>query len=300
MDTSNSSKTAEYMAFFRALETTRGNDQSVCTDRLAAGFVSSRGLRFVLGIAHFNFGRRLAFDVLDKKWPGARASGIARTRLIDGLLSDALADGFNQVVILGAGFDSRAFRIPGISQATVFEVDHPATLAEKRRRLARTGAMAPPNLRFAEIDFNKQSLPDVLLASGYDPSAKAFFIWEGVTNYLSEDAVDATLRYLGGTKPGNRIVFTYVHKEILEEIKDPSHQSLSQTLNRAGEPWTFGFYPEELPQYLGDRSLKLIEDIGSVAYRARYMGAAPGVLKGYEFYRVAVAEVAEEAGSDVA
>jgi methyltransferase (TIGR00027 family) len=295
MKISNSSKTAEYMAFFRALETTRGDSQAVCTDRLAALFVGSRGLRFVLAVAPFSPARRFVIRVMDRKWPGARTSGIARTRLIDGLLCDALQDGFDQVVILGAGFDSRAFRIPGISQAKVFEVDHPATLAEKRRRLARTGEVVPPNLRFAEIDFNKQSLPDVLIGSGCDPDAKTFFIWEGVTNYLSEDAVDATLRYLGRTQPGNRIVFTYVHKQILEELKDPNRQSdLSRALSRAGEPWTFGFYPKELPDYLSDRGLKLVEDIGSVDYRARYLGDSPDVLTGYEFYRVAIADVAEK------
>ncbi|HYL99333.1 MAG TPA: class I SAM-dependent methyltransferase, partial [Blastocatellia bacterium] len=129
-------------------------------------------------------------------------------------------------------------------------------------------------------------------AAGFQPGSRAFFIWEGVTNYLSEEAVNRTLRFVASTLPGNRIVFTYVHKDVLTDLNSRGNlRGVARTLQKAGEPWTFGFDPIELPVYLHERGLRLLEDIGSVEYPSRYMGSSPRVLNGYEFYRIAVAEV---------
>jgi methyltransferase (TIGR00027 family) len=212
--------------------------------------------------------------------------------LIDDALNDALRDGVGQVVILGAGFDCRAYRLRGLEGARVFEVDHPATLVAKKDVLKQVLGGLPAHVTFAEIDFDRQGLASVIEASGFDRDARTFFLWEGVTNYLTEAAVDRTLRYLATAgQPGSRILFTYIHRGVLqdgeafEDARNPA-----SVVERVGEPWTFGIDPEELPTFLGERGLELIEDVGSLEYRARYMKPSGLHMRGYEFYRAALAE----------
>ena len=140
------------------------------------------------------------------------------------------------------------------------------------------------------MDFNREYLEDVLSAPVFDSLRKTFFLWEGVTNYLTESAVDATFRALRGLAEASLVLFTYVHKDVLDVpgvFEGTDH--LTQTLQRAGEHWTFGFDPSELPDYLEHRGFRLVEDIGAADYRARYMNANRQVIRGYEFYRIALA-----------
>ncbi|HYL99732.1 MAG TPA: class I SAM-dependent methyltransferase, partial [Blastocatellia bacterium] len=155
------SATAEYMAFFRAIETAKGKE-AIFSDPLAADFLDKPSRRLMVRLSGIGFVRSAIIRVIDSYWPGARSSGIARTRLIDDLLSPALSEREIQAVILGSGFDSRAYRIPRIGQVTVFEVDHPVTQKRKISRLAKCGWRKPLNLRLLEIDFEKQTLDDVL------------------------------------------------------------------------------------------------------------------------------------------
>ena len=147
--------------------------------------------------------------IIDLRWPGARSSGIARTRLIDDYVSASLREGVDQVVILGAGFDCRAYRIAGIETTRVFEVDHPATLSKKKEGVLHIFGSLPKHVVYVDVDFNTQSLGQTLQDSGFNANERSSFIWEGVTNYLTERAVDRTLSYIGkNTAPGSRIVFT--------------------------------------------------------------------------------------------
>lgn len=130
-------------------------------------------------------------------------------------------------------------------------------------------------------------------AAGYDGRRRTLFIWEGVTNYLTEDAVDATLRWCAASAAGSRLIFTYVHRQVLTEPEAfEGAQALLQTLRAANEEWTFGLDPSVLSGFLAARGLQLLEDLGAADYRARYYGRAAERMRGYEFYRIAVAEVA--------
>jgi methyltransferase (TIGR00027 family) len=195
----------------------------------------------------------------------------------------------DQVIVLGAGFDCRAYRLAGIEKTRVFEVDHPATLSQKKAGVLRIFGALPKHVAYVDVDFNTQSVSQALQDSGFNAAERSFFIWEGVTNYLTEQAVDSTLSYVGGV-PGSRIVFTYVHRGVLDgSAAFGGTRHVRNTLQRAGETWTFGLYPERLQAYLAERGLDLVEDVGAHEYRARYMGAAASRMKGYEFYRVAFA-----------
>jgi methyltransferase (TIGR00027 family) len=237
----------------------------------------------------------LVYWCLDHFFRGAHTSAIARTRLIDEVWSQALHDGIRQIVILGAGFDCRAYRMPETGSAMVFEVDHPTTLAAKLQGLNQTIPVIPANVRFVEIDFNRQSLPGVLAEAGFDDSLPALFVWEGVTNYLTPDAVDSMLRYLGTRAPGSRVVFTYVDRGALDgSVYFDGAAEILRDVARLGEPWTSGFSPAELPDFLRGRGLELDRDAGAREYRTQYLGPRGRKAKGYEFYHVAVAHVAEK------
>ena len=292
------SRTAEFMALFRALESRRPPGKRLFEDPFAERFLSP-SLRAVVHLSRLGVVGAVVPWFIDRRWPGARESGVARTRLIDDALGLALRDGVAQVVILGAGFDSRAYRVRGIEKTRVFEVDHPATLRAKQQQLKTALGVLPAHVRFVGVDFNREDLHAVMGAADFSPTARSFFIWEGVTNYLSADAVDATLRWVSSAAaPGSSIVFTYIHRGVLDgSVTFEGTQNLAATLESAGEPWTFGIDPRELSAYLAARGLELQEDVGAAEYRARYMGPAGRRMKGYEFYRVASAQVVRACGA---
>jgi methyltransferase (TIGR00027 family) len=284
------SLTAEYMALFRALESVRPPASRLFTDPFSREFLRP-ALRIATEAARIPVVGEAIPWIIDHWWPGARTSGVARTRFIDDVLFQALHDGVQQVVILGAGFDSRAYRLPGMDRVRVIEVDHPDTLKAKRERLQQVLGSTPNRVHFAAVDFNNEQLEDVLTAPAFESICKTFFLWEGVTNYLTAAAVDATFRAMRRVAERSLVLFTYVHKEVLEAPGVfEGTASLNQTLQRAGEHWTFGFDPSELPEYLEHRGFRLLEDIGSTEYRKRYMDPNPRMLLGYEFYRIALAE----------
>jgi methyltransferase (TIGR00027 family) len=288
------------MALFRALESVAPAERRLFVDPLALEFLSP-SLRLLVQAARFHpFGALLAW-YLDRRWPGARSSGTARTRFIDDACLAALRVGIEQVAILGAGFDARAFRLEDMAHLRVFEVDRPDTLAEKQRVLRRAFDMPPRHVAFVPTDFGDGRLAEALRGRGFDAARRTLFIWEGVTNYLSAEAVDAVFRFIRAAAPGSRVIFTYVHRDVLDHpAAFAGTRSLARTLRDAGEPWTFGFDPAELPGYLRQRGLALLADAGSAEYRARYLGPAARNLHGYAFYRIAVAEVAPPLNHDAA
>lgn len=293
------SRTAEYMAFFRALESARNRNLRLFTDPFASRFLKP-SLRLAAAMARLPLLNSAISRFIDRRWPGARASGVARTRYIDEVLQDALRAGLSQVVILGAGFDSRAYRIPGLTNVHVVEVDHPSTSETKQKFMRRFLGEPPPHVSFVAIDFNRENLADAMRSAGLDLSRPIFFLWEGVTSYLTAAAVDATLSYIATAAVNSRVLFTYLHRDVLRP--DGIFHGTDRTreiLRKAGEPWTFGFDPQDLPHYLEARGMRLISDIGSTDYRARYMGGRGRHLVGYEFHRIALAVVTKHGASEL-
>jgi methyltransferase (TIGR00027 family) len=286
----HASRTAELMALFRALESSRSVDQRLFDDPFARGFLTWR--LSVVGILISVPGvERVVSRIIDRRVPGARSSAIARTKLIDDAIEASLEEGTEQLVILGSGFDCRAYRLPSLQRTPVFEVDHPDTQAAKRTILQRLTVL-PENVRFVAIDFNRQELESVMTAAGYRRTARTFFLWEGVTNYLTEVGVDTTLRWCARAPRESRVLFTYVHRDVLTR---PSAfigtEKLFASLKKFGENWTFGIEPRELADFLAARGLSLETDLGASQYRERFYGEAAAEMRGYEFYRIAVARV---------
>src|SRR5262245_44652429 len=293
MKEGQASRTAEYMALFRALETTQGPARRLFEDPLATEFLT-RGFRVVAGLCRFPPAGAIVRAYIDHRWPGARTSAVARTRFIDDAVEAALSEGIEQVMILGAGFDARAYRLPGMRGVPVYEVDHPLTSATKHAALEAALGSIPSLVRFIAVDFNAGPWQNAMRSSGYDPHRRTLFIWEGVTNYLTEDAVDGTLRWCASARAGSKVLFTYIHSRVLDEPQAfDGTDRLFATLGAANERWTFGLDPATLPSFLERRGLLLEADVGASDYRARYFGGRADRMRGYEFYRIAVARVPE-------
>lgn len=185
-----------------------------------------------------------------------------RTRVIDDALRTWVAGGGRQVVLLGAGYDCRALRLPELRDARVFEVDHPATQQRKQRVLARLHAESPAE--YVTWDFETRAmddLPDVLEEAGLDRSKPAFTIWEGVTMYLTDGAIDASLRAIRAwSAPGSRLAMTYFSKSRIEQ-PTLATRALKAIVATFGEPWRFGWAPDQLSAYLHERGFRLEENI---------------------------------------
>ena len=287
----HASRTAEHNALFRALESDLPESRRLFEDPLARTFLTwpfaaATWLAVVPGL------QKLVPRFIDNRWPGVRSSVVARTRLIDEAIIASLGERTEQLVILGAGFDSRAYRLPGLRDITVFEVDHPDTQAAKRRALVRALSVLPTHVRFVPIDFNRQELTSVMTAAGYRESARTFILWEGVTNYLTEAAVDTTLQWCARASRGSLLLFTYVHRDVLTKPDAfIGTERLFATLAKARETLTFGIDPSELSEFLAKRGLVLESDVGAAEYRQRYFKDAARTMRGHEFYRVALARV---------
>ncbi|MGD2027193.1 MAG: SAM-dependent methyltransferase, partial [Anaerolineales bacterium] len=157
--------------------------------------------------------RDVILALRERRMPGSLGGILCRHRYIDDILKRSLNEGIEQVVILGAGFDSRAYRIKDMAKVHVFEVDLPGTVEMKEKRLEKVLGQVPEHITLVGIDFDKQVLGDVLRAAGYQVNKKTLFIWEGVTQYISAEAVESTLNFVSGfSGEGSAIVLTYVRR----------------------------------------------------------------------------------------
>ncbi len=175
-----------------------------------------------------------------------------RTVILDRALASAMP--VEQVVILGAGLDSRAWRLDSLKGTIVFEVDFPASQAWKRERAAAVGSFYAKDVRFVAIDFQREQLAPLLRAAGFDPSKPAFWLWEGVTMYLSAEVVSANLGAMAALSArGSRIAMTYLRKH-----KGRVPRNLILAL--LGEPIRSAFSPDEMTNLAQSHGWKQIQD----------------------------------------
>ncbi len=207
---------------------------------------------------------------------GMRLFIAARARFAESAVAAAFERGVRQLVVLGAGLDTFAYRNPHAG-LRVFEVDHPATQAWKRQRLAEAAIAAPDSLAFAPVDFERVSLAEGLSAAGFDAAAPAVFTWLGVVPYLTEQAVFATLGFIASLAKDSEVVFTYSDPpaSMTAEAAE-AHGRRAARLAALGEPWLTFFTPETLHLRLRALGFGEIEDLGPTAVSILYFGAPAG------------------------
>jgi methyltransferase (TIGR00027 family) len=287
------SRTAQLMAVQRGLESSRPVRQRLFSDPLANLFVPPvwRVTLAACRLAMVRAAVEATYDMVGG--PGPRASAIARTALIDDLVA-TLSPSVDQVVILGAGYDSRAYRLGCLSSCTVFEVDHPDTQATKRARLGRAITTFTSQVRFVPVDFERDELVQALEDHGYSSRKAALFLWEGVTQYLTPEAVDSTLAAIRQlSSSGSSLVFTYVDSAVVsgDLSRFPEARRWLRGAGKRGEPWIFGLAPAEARTFLQQRGFRLIEDVSTAEAGARYFGPVGRHDHGSGLYRVATTSV---------
>lgn len=285
MDAEAPSRTAEHMALFRALESARPPGRRLFEDELAQRFLRGR-MRSLARAARWGPARWLLCCYIDRRWPGPRLSGVVRTRLIDELVSASLEAGAEQLVLLGAGYDTRASRLQAARAVAVFEVDHPATQARKRALLGR----GPANVRYVPVDFERDDLLQALAAAGLERARRSCFLWEGVFSYLSAEAIDETLAAIvRASAQGSTLILTYVDSAALEDAREAGQQWID-AVRRAGEPFRTGLDPSQAQEFFAARGLSLQSD-ESTAQAALRLGV-DGARTMPGFYRLACLQVA--------
>lgn len=284
------SRTAALMAVQRGLESARPSRKRLFNDPLAPSFL---GLpwRIALTASRLAAVRTAVETAYDfAAGPGPRASAIARTKLIDDTV-EQLAPTVSQVVVLGAGYDTRPYRLACLAGRRVFEVDRPGTQAAKRAVLKHAG-IGSSHVVFVPVDFEIDDLAGALTHAGYALDRPTLFLWEGVTQYLSAEAVDDTLAVVhsvGGA--GSHLLFTYVDRAVLDQdtAEFPEAAKWLRGVGKRGEPWIFGFDPSNLSGFLAERGFHLVDDLSTAEASVRYFAPLGRRERGSGLYRIATA-----------
>ena len=204
----------------------------------------------------------------------------ARTHYIDAALKKAAAEGVTQVVVLGAGFDSRAYRFRASHpQLRFYEVDLPATIEAKKARVAQALGALPDYVRYAPIDFNTQKLEDVLPPLGYDAKQRTFFLLEGVVMYVVEPGNAATFDFIrANSAPGSVVVYDYVLRQVIEGKTKNYYAAayLAYAVERQGEPYIFGWTPPQAAAWAKKRGFRVVEDVDHKELTRRHLTGSNG------------------------
>jgi len=234
----------------------------------------------------------------ERQLPGVIANLLCRTRYMDDALGSALEPGVEQVVILGAGFDTRAYRIRELETVPVFEVDHPDAQAAKRKALRRSSIAIPENVAFVPVDFDRDDLTRALADAGFRSGCRTFFIWEGVTQYISRTAIEDTLASVGASAAAtSRVVFSYIRANVIDGMAaTTTERCVMARAERGGAPWRTGLDPAEVPSLLARYGLRVLEDVGGEEYRTRYLEPAGRRLATLRAERVVLAETGNGIG----
>jgi methyltransferase (TIGR00027 family) len=270
MNPSKSSKTAAQMALSRALEARRPAAERICSDPFAERLLGARH-RMLLAARPL---RAWIERLIEALFPGHHHYVLVRTRAIDDFLDEQLTGEVRQLVILGAGYDSRAYRFADrLRDVAVFEVDHPATSQAKRANIERILGAIPAHVTYVPVDFNRESLGDQLALAGYRIDRRTIFLWEGTTPYLLAEAVDDTLRFLASNSgPGSVVIFDYILASVLDGSCDlRGARSEHDKMKTTSEPFVFGVKEGEIGAFLEARGFRDVRELGPDDLRARYL-----------------------------
>lgn len=271
METGKASYSAIVVASMRALEALRPPEERVCYDPFARSFLGD-GTRTLGRNGIIN---RLIHWYLEYRAPGMQAGIAARTRYIDDIVAHEAAKGIAQLVILGAGYDSRAWRIPQLKDVHVFEIDFPYTQKEKLAKIANLSEVPIARVSYVPIDFNTQSLSDVLREAGYSREQKTLFLMEGLTMYLSADAVDENLAFIATNNAlGSSVYFDYFMKSVMDgscKLRESVALRKMKSFNEDGvEQFTYTIDEKAVPQFLAQRGFRLVEEMRGETLHQRY------------------------------
>ncbi|MCV7379695.1 SAM-dependent methyltransferase [Mycobacterium alsense] len=259
-------------------------------DDLAELFLPAR-LRWLVAATRWAPARRLMVRASEYTGPGLWANLACRKRFIADKLDEA-RDGIDAVVILGAGLDTRGYLLTRRVRIPVFEVDLPVNIARKAQTVRRVLGSLPLSVRLVALDFERDDLLTSLAEHGYRTDYRAFFICEGVTQYLTEGGVRRTLEGLRAAAPGSRLVFTYVRKDFIDGTNLYGARTLYRNVRERRRLWRFGLQPEDVAEFIAEYGWRLVEQAGPDELVRRYVEPAGRKLPASQLEWSAYAEKA--------
>ncbi len=253
-------------------------------------------------VASYRLMKWLVSDVILGVYRPVYPAVVLRARYTEDQLMEAMKEGVNQYVILGAGFDTFTLRHKDIAdRLQVFEVDHAATQEVKRQRIMKANGSIPDNLTFVPVDFENDRLDEELSKAGFDSQTPAFFSWLGVTYYLTQEAIRDTLeRVAAMSAPGTRLVFDFkTAKHMMSAEWRTLAEKMEGFVARRGEPMLTDFTPQSLTDLLERYGYQEVEMMPPEEQQKRYLGDSSEIepAEFFHFAQFAVAPPAEEKDS---
>lgn len=271
MEKEKPSKSAEQVTLSRYIESLKPEKERLCYDPYAKEFITTKLYSLLprSGILRY-FTANVLMEFLVR---GHNYYVIMRTRYIDDYVNKCVNDGIQQMVIMGAGYDTRAYRFEKIKNIPVFEIDYPTTQEVKKAIIKKIFGSLPENVVYIPIDFIKEKLIDVLFANKYKPGLKTLFIWEGTTPYITAESVDKTLSFVASySGKGSSIIFDYILKSVIDRTcRFKGAVWEFDYMKKKGEPYTFGIEEDTIMQFMKERNFKNIAGAGSDELKKIYL-----------------------------
>jgi len=293
IDTSGAAKTGSGPTFLVAMEQYEPQDLRIIDDDLAAKVLPG-GERFFLKLLRIPLLRNWMLSLTEKQIQGGSSAFLCRKRYIDETIVAAAENGsVDAIVNLGAAFDTRVYRLPALATIPAWEVDQAVNIEAKQKGVQRALGEIPAHVTLVPINFMTQDLGEALNEHGYAGSEKTFFIWEAVTQYLTETAVRETFQYLSQAPTGSQLTFTYVLKDFVEGKNLYGEEKFYERMIVKDKIWHFGFDPAELADFLGEYGWRLIEDLSYEELNNRYAKPIGRNLPSMKIERMVYAEKIE-------
>lgn len=263
-----SSKMAELIALHRFAESALPEGERVCYDPYAVHFVDPEILEFARKNPEKTKAMREHYERL---FPGLGSSIRARVRYFDDFVKAATDDGLEQLVILGAGYDTRAYRIEGLKEKVkVFEVDHPGTQSLKKEKIEKIFGRLPDHVVYVPVDFETEGLGRKLIVNGYDKSKKTLFLLEGLVMYIPPKAVDETLSFIvNNSAKGSAVLFDYFLQSVVDGTSEIG-KNMRDFAAQQGEPFLFGIKEGTVEAFLLERGFSQVQNVTSEDYKMSY------------------------------
>jgi methyltransferase (TIGR00027 family) len=274
---------------FKAMESFVPEKQRLFDDSVAIGFLPPF-LGFIIRRKPL---RSALQGLLERRMPGTYGGMVCRTRYLDDAVMAGVSAGIRNIVIVGAGLDTRPYRLGLGAAVRVFELDLPTMINAKKQRVTQVLGKLPAHVTYIPIDFDSEDLGEALAREGLDQQTRVIVILEGVTQYIGKAAVESILQLVARRPRGSEAVFTYVLKEVIDGTSKALGADQGGTVGRQFH-WIFGFDRAELPEDLRRLGLELLEDVGAEDYQARYLAPLQRKLTVFQIERIAHVRVPQE------
>lgn len=261
---------AEGITLHRVNESNKSEEERIFYDPYAVNFVNPAILEFA---AKYPEQAKAAVEQMERLFPGLGNSIRARVRYFDDFVRAAVDEELRQLVILGAGYDTRAYRIEGLKEKVrVFEVDHPDTQSVKIEKVKEIFGSLPDHIIYVPVDFETDNFGEKLAVQGYDRSLKTLFLLEGLIMYIPPEAVDETLSFIAkNSGKGSAILFDYYPESVVDGTYEMEvGKNIRNYTKQQGEPLQFGIKEEMVEAFLIERGFSGVKNVTAEEYKEMY------------------------------